>query len=117
MSPIVNQSQDPANDALTGDGTCGTNTPLAGFQDRCGYGPRLPLLVVSPFSKVNSIDHSITDQSSILRFVEDNWLGGERIGDGSFDSLAGRLNPMFNFRGHAAKLILNPTTGEPVKMH
>lgn len=73
MSPIVNDSQ-TAVDALTGTGLCGTNAPLAGFQARCGYGPRLPLLVISPFAKVNFVDHAIIDQTSILRFIEDNWL-------------------------------------------
>jgi phospholipase C len=113
MSPILNNSQDSA-DALTGPGLCGTNTPMAGYQDRCGYGPRLPLLVISPYSKVNFVDHSITDQSSVLRFIEDNWLGGQRIGNGSFDALAGSLDNMFNFahRG-ASTLFLNPSTGEP----
>jgi phospholipase C len=114
MSPIVNDSQDAANDTLTGAGVCGARTPLAGYQDRCGYGPRLPLLVISPFSKVNFVDNTVTDQSSILRFVEDNWLGGRRIGNGSFDALAGPLNQLFDFsRRRAAPLYLDPTTGEP----
>jgi phospholipase C len=116
MGPIVNDSQDATNDALTDPGLCGSRMPLAGYQDRCGYGPRLPLLVISPYSRVNFVDHSVTDQSSVLRFIEDNWLGGKRIGNGSFDALAGSLNNMFNFshRG-AGKLILNPVTGEPRK--
>ena len=114
IGPIVNDSQDSSADALTDPGLCGSRTPLAGYQDRCGYGPRLPLLVISPFSKVNYVDHSVTDQSSILRFVEDNWLGGERIGNGSFDALAGSLNNLFDFsRPRAQTLFLNPTTGEP----
>ena len=50
-----------------------TITPLAGEQGRCGYGPRLPLLVVSPWARSNYVDHTLTDQSSIIRFVEDNW--------------------------------------------
>ena len=29
---------------------------------RCGYGPRLPLLVVSPWARRNFVDHSVTDQ-------------------------------------------------------
>jgi phospholipase C len=66
-------------------------------QGRCGYGPRLPLLVISPWARRNFVDHTVTDQSSILRFIEDNWLGGQRI-DGSFDALAGTLNGMFDFR-------------------
>jgi phospholipase C len=42
-------------------------------QGRCGYGPRLPLLVISPFARKNHVDRGLTDQSSILRFIEDNW--------------------------------------------
>ncbi len=82
------------------------------YPDRCGYGPRLPLLVISPFAKVNFVDHSITDQSSILRFIEDNWNLG-RIGNQSFDAIAGSLGNLFNFSGNqqAAPLFLNPTTG------
>jgi len=64
MSPIVNHSQTQL-DALTGTGTAGTNPPLAGFQGRAGYGPRLPLTVISAFAKKNFVDHTITGQSSI----------------------------------------------------
>ena len=114
MSPIVNDSQDPASDALSAPGLCGSRTPVAGYQDRCGYGPRLPLLIVSPYSKVNFVDHSVTDQSSILRFVEDNWLSGTRIGNGSLDAVAGTLGNMFDFsRPRAGTLFLNPVTGQP----
>jgi phospholipase C len=87
-------------------------TPLAGFQNRCGYGPRQPLMVLSPYSNVNSVDHSIIDQTSILRFVEDNWLGGQRIGDGSFETLAGSLYGLFNATRKANHLS-RPITGEP----
>ena len=103
-------------DALTGPSTAGTNPPLAGFQGRAGYGPRLPLMVISPFAKKNFVDHTITDQSSILRFIEDNWNLG-RIGNGSFDDLAGPLLNMFDFskrdNGQNRRLILDPSTGEP----
>ena len=119
MGPIVNQSATSA-DALTAPGQCGSaaNTALDGpnavhVQGRCGYGPRLPLLVISPYAKQNYVDHTVTDQSSILRFVEDNWLGGQRI-DGSFDKLAGTLNGMFDFKGGASnggQYILDPSTG------
>jgi phospholipase C len=69
-------------------------------------------LLISPYAKVNYVDHSITDQASILRFIEDNWHLG-RIGDQSFDSKAGSLLNMFNFTtSHSAKkLFLNPLTG------
>jgi phospholipase C len=117
MPPIVSQSNDPANDALTGPGHCGT-APAGAFQDRCGYGPRLPLLVVSPWARRNSVDNVLTDQTSILRFVEDNW-GLGRIGNQSMDAKAGSLDGMFNFGGHpnTHRLILNPITGEVVHHH
>ncbi len=113
LGPIVSQSNDPANDALTDGGACGTARTGA-FEDRCGFGPRLPLLVISPFARVNFVDHSVTNQASILRFIEDNWSLG-RLGNQSFDALSGSIDNMFDFRdGDAHTLFLDPTTGEPV---
>jgi phospholipase C len=112
MPPIISQSNDPKNDALLGhERLCG-QAPASAYQDRCGYGIRLPLLVISPYAKVNYVDHSITDQTSILRFIEDNWQLG-RIGNQSFDSKAGTLLNMFNFTANhnANKLFINPSTG------
>jgi phospholipase C len=107
-------------DFLTGTGLCGDTTahpPLAGQNGRCGYGPRLPLLVISPWAKRNFVAHTLTDQSSIIKFVEDNW-GLPRI-SGSFDAIAGSLNNMFDFSNaggyHNRKLFLNPTTGQPYR--
>ncbi|MHB1171561.1 MAG: phospholipase C [Lacisediminihabitans sp.] len=121
MGPIVNQSNDPVNDALAGGASCGAAQPAGGYQDRCGYGPRLPLLVVSPYAKANFVDHTVTDQSSILRFVEDNWKTG-RIGNSSFDAKAGSLINLFGFAGASdrhsgtqGKLYLDPVTGEPTQ--
>jgi phospholipase C len=113
MPPIVNQSSTTA-DALTGENSCGVAASGA-YQGRCGYGPRLPLLVISPWAKVNFVDHSVTDQTSILRFIEDNWDLG-RIGDQSFDEQAGSLVNLFEFGSPSAKkLFLNPATGEPIE--
>ncbi|MGY4304804.1 phospholipase C [Bradyrhizobium sp. USDA 4369] len=97
--------------------TPGFQTPLPGINGkpvngRCGYGPRLPLLVISPWAKHNFVDHELTDQSSILRFIEDNWLDGERIGQGSYDAYAGSLLGMFDFNQLPYKrLKLDPITG------
>ena len=67
-------------------------------QGRCGYGTRMPLLVVSPFAKKNYVDHTLTDQSSVLKFIEDNWLSGQRIQTGgSFDTIAGTIENMLSF--------------------
>jgi phospholipase C len=122
MGPIVNTSTGPA-DALTGPGTCGTAaTSLPGVNGtanphalgRCGYGPRLPLLVISPWAKRNFVDSTVTDQSSIIHFIEDNWLGGERIGQGSFDGVANSISQMFDFKNFRfdGYLFLDPGTGE-----
>jgi phospholipase C len=115
MPPIVNTSADPANDALAEPmGLCGTVASGA-YNDRCGYGPHLPLVVISPFARQNFVDHTLSDQSSILRFIEDNWQLG-RIGDQSFDALAGTLLNLFTFAGSSAPpLFLDPATGQIVK--
>jgi len=112
MDPIVNQSN-VSDDALNAPGACGV-TSANGVAGRCGYGPRLPLIVISPYAKRNYVDHATTDQSSVVRFIEDNWLGGERI-TGSFDSIAGSISGMFDFERcrEDGILILDPTTGEP----
>ena len=123
MPPIVNQSSSPA-DALSGAGSCGSTGPnsalpgvngVAHAQGRCGYGPRQPLMVISPWSKSNFIDHTLTDQTSVIRFVEDNWLNSQRIGEGSFDAVANSIANMFDFDGKQpakGRYILNETTGE-----
>jgi phospholipase C len=79
---------------------------------RCGYGTRQPLLVISPYAKHNYVDHTLTDQASIIHFIEDNWLNGERIGQGSYDKIAGSLDNMFDFNQKATTtLILDPSLG------
>jgi phospholipase C len=79
----------------------------------CGYGTRLPFLVVSPWAKQNYVDHGVTDQTSIIHFIEDNWSLG-RIGDFSFDALSGSLEGLFDFNSdtRAPLLILDPATGQ-----
>ncbi|MBV9219715.1 MAG: phospholipase, partial [Methylobacteriaceae bacterium] len=135
MPPIANPSSSAAVDTLNGTGKCLTSNgfqqgvktlskPLNGafgqpVWGRCGYGTRIPLLVISPFAKKNFIDHTLADQSSVLRFIEDNWLDGERIQpDGSFDTIAGRLDRMFDFDrrrdDEPRKLILDDKTGAVV---
>jgi len=74
-------------------------------------------VVISPYAKANFVDHTTTDQSSILRFIEDNWQTG-RVGNFSFDEKAGTLNNLFDFSGTpsqgraGSKLLLDPSTGQ-----
>jgi phospholipase C len=137
MPPVVNPSFSPAVDTLNGPGVCNTSngfqqdepvstTPLNGnagtpVWGRCGYGTRMPLLVVSPFAKRNHVDHTLTDQTSVLRFIEDNWLSGKRIQHGgSFDTIAGPLNNMFDFddrdERNPRKVVLDETTGAVISV-
>jgi phospholipase C len=131
IGPLLNQSHG-AQDALTGAGLCGNaadSTALPGVDPgnahalgRCGVGPRQPLLVVSPWARKNFVDHSVTDQSSVLRFIEDTFLGGERIGQGSFDAITGSIAQMFDFSQNNDNqgdgfLFLNPSTGEPINQN
>jgi phospholipase C len=70
--------------------------------------------VISPYAKQNYVDHVVTDQSSVVKFIEYNW-GLPPIGGGSSDAKAGSLLGMFEFSGKKApKLVLDPTTGEIV---
>jgi phospholipase C len=121
----------PANAGnIATSGVCGPTSvgapPGAG---RCGYGPRLPFIVISPWAKTNFIDHTVTDQTSSLRFIEANWnLGfidgttlqpGQPLGSFSFDQFAGSILGMFDFdnRPNLSPLILDPLTGTAVKYH
>jgi phospholipase C len=105
-------SSDPLYDGLYGVGLCGSK-PLGAYSDRCGPGPRVPLLVISPYAKRNYVSHVQTEQASILRFIEDNWSLG-RLGDQSFDARARPLSDLFNFSTpNATPLLLDAATGEP----
>jgi phospholipase C len=116
-----NASQVAGQDSLTAPNQCGSGTPgltnTAGQieQGRCGLGPRLPFLVISPYAKANSVDNTMIDQSSVVKFVEDNWNLGEI--PGSAANTAGSIDGMFNFNLKPAKqqpaLFLSSTTGEP----
>ena len=115
-------SFDPQADQLDGAGKCGTGTPPDGVDGkpvngRCGPGTRIPFLVISPWTRANHVDHGYTSQASVVRFIEDNWLHGQRLGGGSFDATTGSLAGMFDFKagGQTPRLFLDPKTGEVLK--
>lgn len=122
LGPITSQSQSPL-DVLTGVGQCGSNpsavpTTATGTseQGKCGLGPRIPLLVISPWSKSNFVDHTVIDQSSVVKFIEYNW-GLQTLGNGAADTSAGSITSMFNFTAPttSAPLLLDPNTGETIR--
>ncbi len=112
-------------DALSGTGVCLSATAAAAAlpgltgtapaMGRCGYGTRVPLLVISPWARKNYLDDTLLDQSSILKFIEDTFLSSTRIGGGSFDSIAGSLNSMFDFSNSAVMPNPNVVTLDPIK--
>ena len=73
------------------------------------------MLVISPYAKQNFVDHTLTDQSSIIRFIEDNW-GLGRIGEAPLTHIGGSSRNMFDFTkkvnpGHRYQVFLDPMTG------
>jgi phospholipase C len=92
---------------------------LGNFPDRCGFSQRLPMLVISPWTRKNYVSGKLTNTSSITAFIENNWLGGKQIGGGSYDAISGRLDGPtglldFFTAPHFRPVILDPTTGQVV---
>jgi phospholipase C len=112
---IINGSNDPAIDAsvcTTAPITIGTTS------GRCGFSQRLPLLVISPYTRENYVSSNLTNTASVVKFIEQNWLEGETI-PLSFDSVSGSLDAKggvldFHTFPHFAPVILDPTTGAVV---
>jgi phospholipase C len=44
-----------------------------------GYGLRVPALVISPYAKQGFIDQQVLSQDAYVKFIEDLFLGGQRI--------------------------------------
>ncbi|MGC1304649.1 MAG: alkaline phosphatase family protein [Caulobacteraceae bacterium] len=118
FTPVLTSSADPTADQLTGKGSCtgpsakpgvGVNgsSPVNG---RCGPGTRIPFLVISPWAKSNFVDDTLVTQASVIRFIEDNWLSGQRLGGGSDDATAGSIMNMFDFSGAGFNGTTNPRT-------
>ena len=112
---IVNGSNTTADEAIC----TGAPMILGSYPNRCGFSQRLPMLVISPWTRQNYVSHNLTNTASAIRFIEDNWLFGRRIGGGSYDvvsrsiaSFGGLLN--FFTKPHFKPVILSPTTGEVV---
>jgi phospholipase C len=47
--------------------------------DQNGYGLRVPGLVISPYAKQGMVDHQTLSFDAYLKFIEDDFLGGQRI--------------------------------------
>jgi phospholipase C len=88
--------------------------------DRNGYGLQVPALVISPYAKHNYIDHQVLSFDAYAKFIEDDFLGGQRLNphtDGRPDprpdtrekvKRLGNLINDFNFRQSPRKPVLLP---------
>jgi phospholipase C len=62
--------------------------------DYFGYGPRVPLLIVSPFVQAGTVYHGVASFESVLAFIEANWSLPSLTGR---DANANNLMDAFNF--------------------
>jgi phospholipase C len=68
--------------------------------DENGYGLRVPGLVISPFARQGYIDHQTLSFDAFAKFIEDDFLGGQRL-----DPLTdGRPDPRPDVRENASVL-------------
>jgi phospholipase C len=77
-----------------------------------GDGPRVPMIVVSPYAKRGAVDHTYTDHVSVLKFIEANWrlsplsaVSEDNLPDATPGAYVPRVRPaignlmtMFDFR-------------------
>jgi len=120
VAPTILNGSNTADDAAICTAAATSADPLGGQQDRCGPSQRLPFLVISPFAKQNYVDHNRIGQSSVVKFIEQNWGLGQ-IGDGSFDANAGTIDSFFDFQHPQQRAVVLKSDGavstiKPVKV-
>ena len=99
--------------------------------DRNGYGLRVPAIVISPYAKRGCVDHQTLSFDAFNKFIEDDFLGGQRLNprtDGRPDPrpdvreslpILGNLARDFDFRQRPRPglvLPLHPRPGPPSTM-
>ncbi len=93
--------------------------------DQNGYGLRVPGIVISPYAKQGYIDHQTLSHDAYNKFIEDDFLGGQRLDpttDGRPDPrpdvreanpLLGNLTSDFNFDQSPRAPVLLPVNPAP----
>ncbi|KAA6461136.1 phospholipase C, phosphocholine-specific [Acidobacteria bacterium AB60] len=109
----------PANRAQGISTVPTTNELMAGlssFMDGpIGLGVRVPMVVISPWSKGGYVSSEVFDHTSLIRFIEARYAGSN---PGLVESnitpwrraVAGDLTSAFNFRNPNAKVVALPST-------
>ena len=106
---LVSGSNDPAIDTAMCEATAVT---VGTSNGRCGYSQRLPMLMISPYTRENYVSGTQTNLTSVVQFIEDNWLHGKRI-PGSYDAISGSLDASgglldFHVKPQFTPVILGP---------
>ena len=70
--------------------------PGNGPVDGKPYGTRLPLLAIGPFARKNFVSHVTLEHSSIVKFVEWNWLAGKTGQLGQRDTAVANLGSLLD---------------------
>ncbi len=90
--------------------------------DQNGYGIRVPSLVISPYARKGYVDHQTLSFDAYLKFIEDDFMGGQRLDpktDGRPDprpavrenvKALGNLTADFDFNQSARAPLLLSTT-------
>jgi phospholipase C len=68
--------------------------------DQNGYGLRVPAMVISPYARQGFIDHQVLSHDAYAKFIEDDFLGGQRL-DPATD---GRSDPRPDVRESLSRL-------------
>jgi phospholipase C len=68
--------------------------------DRWGPGSRVPTVIISPFAKRHYIDHTVYDNTSVLKLIEERW-GIAPLGER--DAKANDMRGAFDFGGGKKK--------------
>jgi phospholipase C len=97
--------------------------------DRNGYGLRVPAITISPYARKGYIDHQTLSSDAYLKFIEDDFLGGDRLDpktDGRPDrrpdvrenaAVLGSLAADFDFTQRPRPPVLLPTNPPTDSLH
>lgn len=70
--------------------------PATSLVDGQGYGTRVPFLAIGYFAKTNEVSHVVMEHSSIVRFIEWNFLDGQPGQLGTRDAVVNNIGSLLD---------------------
>ncbi len=83
--------------------------------DNQPYGTRVPFLVTGPFAKANTVSHVVMEHSSVVKFIEWNWLGMQTGQLGGRDATVANLGSLLDPAATGAVVRTDPTPARRVQ--